>query len=544
MTIPTRVVVAQRQFKMGISFAINRWTWKREWIDALEPRVLLAGNYDLTFGNHGIAGDHRAAGNPYWAQRLVPQHDGWFLVDIAAVYKDTPDPGELVSRVDENGNVDRSFGANGLLRLREAQSATPPSTTVSADYFELDHSGRFLLASAKTANRASGTMTIALARLKSDGSTDLAFGEGGTVEASIPPHPNSLAEARGTIEDFAGRIIVGVAVHDRPVAKHNYFYLARFLPNGSLDTTFGEHGLMEIVPPVDAGVSGRLTQDRYGHMMLSGYTMDINGARQAAIARMLPDGELDTTYGNGGWFITDFGRSDAEFGEPSIDSQGRAVLRFARISSNPESAGQYEVGWTRLNYEGSIDHTFVPTESDHFTIEDWLATDFNILPPIFLQPDDKPIVNFGTGNMLRLNVNGSDDKTFNRTGWAFNWISPIAGDGTPAAFVNNRILVAGWSWEDVEIAGKESFWSTWAVVSVDAGDVIPTPRAPIPILEASPITNGQTEQEGTVFPATIARRVAERANLSNSQFDALASNIIDSRFTDDLLAPAADELLL
>src|SRR5262245_51880490 len=120
------VTVTQRRWISGISHTIDRAMRERIWIERLEARVLMAaGEFDMSFGVGGMARDERRAENQYHADRILPQTDGSLLVSITRTWRDGNDVGELAARISVGGEVDRSFGKNGLLQIR------PPAKSLS-----------------------------------------------------------------------------------------------------------------------------------------------------------------------------------------------------------------------------------------------------------------------------------------------------------------------------------------------------------------------------------------------------------------------------
>jgi uncharacterized delta-60 repeat protein len=70
------------------------------------------------------------------------------------------------------------------------------------------------------------------------------------------------------------------------------FHLARYLPDGRLDPTFGTEGLVT----VNAGFAHALVLQPDGKLVTTG----------SGLTRCLPDGRLDPTFGVGGRVTTDF----------------------------------------------------------------------------------------------------------------------------------------------------------------------------------------------------------------------------------------------
>jgi len=109
------------------------------------------------------------------------------------------------------------------------------------------------------------------------------------------------------------------------------FLVARYNLDGSLDTTFGSGGkrLVEIgqIPALALAIDGN---DR---IVLAGYS-EVSDADDFdfAVARLSPDGSLDTTFGGGDGTVTaDFGDEDQGYAV-TTDSLDRIIVAGARIS--------------------------------------------------------------------------------------------------------------------------------------------------------------------------------------------------------------------
>ena len=122
------------------------------------------------------------------------------------------------------------------------------------------------------------------------------FGCGGVVLTS----GTSLnrAQAQSSALQTNGDVIV--AGSDKVGYDTEEFALARFLPEGSLDPSFGSGGM--VLTPVGTFREGirKVVVQPDGAIVAIGWTMNEAKTEFVAIARYLPDGELDTTFGDGG----------------------------------------------------------------------------------------------------------------------------------------------------------------------------------------------------------------------------------------------------
>src|SRR6266851_950649 len=148
----------------------------------------------------------------------------------------------------------------------------------------------------------SALATPALAQL-APGDLDSSFGVGGKVEARVGATAHD-GGAAVLLPD--GRILVaGAAFTGDPGYS---IVLARFLPDGAADTSFGVNGGVSAVLPVSFRANAMAVQPD-GKIVVAGSTdnalFGANALIDMALARFDADGNLDPSFGNGGVVLTD-----------------------------------------------------------------------------------------------------------------------------------------------------------------------------------------------------------------------------------------------
>jgi uncharacterized delta-60 repeat protein len=156
--------------------------------------------------------------------------------------------------------------------------------------------------------------------------------------------------------DKNGKILLGGYCWDTTISKYA-FCIARFNPDGSLDTTFGTSGNGYIIQPIgsngDYGVS--LAIDKNDKILLGGYCL--NGSNyDFCVARFKSDGSsLDNTFGtsNSGYIIQPIGTSHDTGYSLKIQPDDNILLGgFCHNGSN------YDFCVARFNSNGSLDTSF------------------------------------------------------------------------------------------------------------------------------------------------------------------------------------------
>ena len=141
--------------------------------------------------------------------------------------------------------------------------------------------------------------------------------------------------------------------------RYSNFVLARYLPNGSPDPSFADHGRTSPYVAQDIQLEPRLlAQDSARRVVVAGGIIDNRNqpARKGlGLVRYLPDGTLDSSFGVGGLVVTSFGWTPPP--ALAIDTADRILLASDQLANpaDPKS-GHYAVA--RYRVDGSLDTTF------------------------------------------------------------------------------------------------------------------------------------------------------------------------------------------
>ena len=249
------------------------------------------------------------------------------------------------------------------------------------------------------------------------GTLDPTFGTGGRAIATVP---GNYSSGEAIAEQPDGKIVVGGATP-------GYALLARFHADGSLDTGFGNNGL--VLTDVDASndfISAVAVQAD-GRIIAGGVRFNAQADGRAIVMRHLPDGDLDASFGTNGIRTIDLtGTTDSYIKGLVLQPDGRIVACGERYTGS-----EWESFVLRLNSDGTTDSGFGVVQMDISANGDDNATDI-------ARQNDGRIVVCGTaesavgGGMFiaRLNANGTFDNTFGTGG---KLVLDIGGGGTDAA---------------------------------------------------------------------------------------------------------------
>jgi uncharacterized delta-60 repeat protein len=329
------------------------------------------------------------------------------------------------------GSLDLSFGAGGKV-------TTPfGSGYDSAEALALQANGR-LVAAGSTFNGSNDD--FAVARYNPNGSLDTSFNGTGRVTTAI-----------GSAEDDAAALVLQpdgklVAAGTSRLNGKEVFALARYNPDGSLDTSF--NGTGKVTTPVGAiadNVHGLALQPD-GKLVAAGYSWD--GTRNVfALARYNPDGSLDTSFNGTGTVMTAIGSGNDSAAALVLQPNGRIV-----VAGSSANGSNNEFALARYNADGSLDTSFNGTGKVTTAFGAGLAG----AQALAIQPDGKLVAagsyykSVFAFALARYNPDGSLDTSFNGTGKVTTAVGPgiFPGDFVEALALqpDGRIVAAGRSW--------------------------------------------------------------------------------------------------
>jgi uncharacterized delta-60 repeat protein len=317
----------------GVSLAHSSW-------DFALARYLPDGTLDPTFSGDGTVRTDLASGSFEEATALALQSDGKIVVAGRSNASGSWD--FALARYRVNGTLDPSFGDAGLVR-----------TDFGSDTFEgawaltLQPDGKIVVAGE---SNVGGSLDFALARYRPDGTLDPSFGHHGTVHTDFERGREDAAFALVLQPD--GKLVVA----GQSEASGSWdFALARYLPDGTLDPTFGTHGTVrtDFGGTSDHAVALALQPD--GKLVVAGLSLD-DGV-DIALARYRPDGTLDPSFSGDGTVRSEFGSGTSDWTSAlALQPDGKIVVAGYAYAS--ETGGNPAFALARYRANGTLDPTF------------------------------------------------------------------------------------------------------------------------------------------------------------------------------------------
>ena len=173
-----------------------------------------------------------------------------------------------VARYNTSGVLDGSFGTGGIVKTLIGTGSSIYSVALQSD-------GKIVVAGTANGN-------FALARYTTTGALDPSFGSGGIVNTSV-----GLNDKACGVAIQANGSIVAVGLSDNDVA------LARYLPSGALDSSFGTGGIVQTPIGNYAIALGVVIQPIDQKIAITGLF-----DTQIVIVRYNPNGSPDLPFGN------------------------------------------------------------------------------------------------------------------------------------------------------------------------------------------------------------------------------------------------------
>lgn len=336
------------------------------------------GSLDLTYNNTGITTAPNGFGTAAALQsdQKVVMAGGGFVL----------------ARYNTNGTLDPSF-----IRINSpfGTSSYPVALVVQPD-------GRKIAAGYV----ATG---LGLVRYNADGTLDTSFNSGGTFVTQTTGPATSLALQTN------GSILVGAGEN-----------VLRFNSDGSLDPSFDGDGIRVLPVGVTASAVA-LSLD--GSIFVAGSSSFAGGS--FVVARLLPDGTLDTSFNGTGIASTPIGNFGASLRSMVLQPDGKIVVAGeAAIGSFSDFA------LVRWNTDGSLDGSFDVDGK----VTTSLGPERDLANSVAVQADGRIIAggySVSSSNdlaLVRYNANGSLDASFGNAGRV---VRRIAG----STAIGNSVLV-------------------------------------------------------------------------------------------------------
>jgi uncharacterized delta-60 repeat protein len=297
-------------------------------------RYNVDGSLDSKFGMSGIVIDNFV----YKANALLLQPDGKIIVGGFRVLTKFGGYDFALIRFNTDGTKDSTFGKDGNV-----------STHLGSDgiinAISIQHDGKIIAIGYTTLGNSIDT--LAIVRYNTNGSFDSSFGVNGVVMNSLPYSSEPQAAA---IQSDGKIVIAGDNALDAT------FFVIRFNPNGSIDSSFGLNGSFTDNTIFHFGSVRSIIIEQSGKIILAGSS---KYGDSFILGRLNQDGTYNSPFGPNGYAFADFNAFDISFSQlcnAVIKEQNGKLVAAGSIYYN--ASKRYSIGLARFNADGLIDSSF------------------------------------------------------------------------------------------------------------------------------------------------------------------------------------------
>ncbi|TQV74973.1 hypothetical protein FLL45_08500 [Aliikangiella marina] len=268
-----------------------------------------------------------------------------------------------------------------------------------------------LQADGKIVTAGSAGNSVGLWRYNTNGSLDTSFGDGGIVVTNLSANDAAFS----IVQQSDGKLVVA----GQTLNTSFDFLVVRYNTDGSLDTSFDTDGAAEIDVSGGIDFANSVIQQTDGKLIIAG-----DGGDDFAAVRLNTDGSLDTTFDGDGIYTLDIGSASNFAQEAMLLSNGQIILAGYTES---EGNGYGDAAVIRLNSDGSLDTSYGTNGIAVAFVND----DSQFYPSAALLDGEDKVLMSGTWDadaeisiaLVRFNADGSMDSSFDTDGMLVTNIS-------------------------------------------------------------------------------------------------------------------------
>lgn len=302
-------------------------------------RYISNGVLDNTFGTNGKVITVIDSLQTDKIHDLVIQNDGKIIV-VGVAYNGSHFD-VACARYNDNGILDSSFAVGGIF-------VYPMGTDSYGNSVKVDGNGDVLIGGLFRTGTKNDFMVL---KLKNNGTLDTSFGLNGVVITSFGS--NRMSDINSLAIQVDNKIVAVGSSALHPGGTDMEISVARYLPNGDFDLSFGNNGqIVKQVGNTSMGLDVEIQND--GKMVIVGYSDDTTGVNHnITLLRLDSSGLADNTFGVGGFVVTDVTFGTDEGHAISLQTDGKIVIGGCSFNGNNSDV-------TVVRYHPIISGTLVP----------------------------------------------------------------------------------------------------------------------------------------------------------------------------------------
>ena len=400
------------------------------------------GTLDIRFAENGIFFDTSIK---VYSNTAFLQKEGKILV---GGFTDDLNMDFFLMRLNNSGFIDSSFGINGKTIADIAKSNQLRSLAVQDDGKIIAGGSSYLYFVRDEEFNQIFNFNYTLLRLFPNGTIDSSFGENGTVQTDF----GGIEEAYTVAIQTDGKILVGGSTGALPPGQNSpKFLLVRYLSSGQIDSSFGIDGRVTTIfnnSTDDIIKKVLLLSD--GSIIVCG---TINGATgifdsgDFALAKYLPNGDLDESFGLGGKVTTRMNNTGSLLRDALLLKDGKILTVGVTNYGNEAKTRPVLV---QYNSDGSLDESFGNDGIKEIVFSEGTSEG----RCLNIQDNNKIIMcsyiyDVGLFGITRLDEKGIIDSSFGTNG---NVIQDIGLYDSPTEILiqnDGKIIVTGYTLESI-----------------------------------------------------------------------------------------------
>ena len=324
------------------------------------------GSLDTDFADNGI---YTSGINTNWdeAKALTIQSDGK-IVTAGYINQSNAEPPTdddfYIRRFNADGSPDFDFGEDGIV-IQDLAGGTDGAWDV-----EIQDDGKILAAGFgwQSWERA------LVIRLNQDGSLDETFSGDGMAVIEV----GGFSDRIWDIEIQPDGKIVGCGTCFVSGSDFDWCAL-RLLPNGNLDTSFGDAGSLTLDLGTQQVSAEALAILDDGRILLGGYSL-VTGPYAMQFVMLNTDGSSDETWDDDGYAEVVISGADDAVKSIAIQPDGKIVA-----GGYSWNGSDLDFALVRLNPDGSLDETF---DGDGLEVTS-IGEGYDFIEDIYIRPDGK-----------------------------------------------------------------------------------------------------------------------------------------------------------
>ena len=259
-----------------------------------------------------------------------------------------------------------------------------------ASYVSVQADGKIIVAGLSYTSIDPQEFSFSIAKYNPNGSLDTSFDGDGIVNNPFDDAPGTAINFNTIIEQLDGKFLVTTDTG----SVNLEFELRRYNASGSDDTSFGNNGKSTLfIQDVNRALGIALQQDQ--KIVVAGYSRSytsIVDGYDFNVVRYSTNGVPDVSFGNNGIIAAKFDSSNDICSKVLIQPDDKIITIGVKKTYPFGTAGKELIAISRTNTDGSLDTTF---GTDGKAVSD-LGQDYSVINNAIVQQDGKILVSCET----------------------------------------------------------------------------------------------------------------------------------------------------